>query len=377
MVRKLYIDARAKKAGTYSDFTWQTDRPILVEKSRAFIDSVHIPNSFGTINSTNQYVYLTEEQQDFTVLSNLNKLYIQETPGGERIIALTPGLYNTEALLATELQTQLGGNYTVTSATGSLTITNSVLTSWKIFSRAEIQTKKIFASQIINQNNVQDISDLFGNAVQAMLGPSHNITLGKSKLYRQISIPSGNYNITDLAAAFQTSLNTGTSLPNTYLVTANSLTGKLNITNSSTLIFEIYPETYLNMHLKAFLGYSSPFYGADHAIGFTLIQTGNNITSDMHVNVQRYHTLFINSDLGTHNDSIGPMSQSSIARKVTVDQPHGSMIHDFHSLPYDYIQLEKQSINAISFRLTDWQGHPIEMLSSWSLSIIIVPEEEF
>ena len=142
MVRKLYIDARSKKHGTYGDFTWQTDRSILVEKSRAFIDSVNIPNSFGTINSTNQYVYLTEEQQDFTILINLNKLYLEENPGGERIISLTPGLY-TEATLATELQTQLSGNYSVTSNTGSLTITNSVLTNWKIFSRLEIQTKKI------------------------------------------------------------------------------------------------------------------------------------------------------------------------------------------------------------------------------------------
>ena len=101
------------------------------------------------------------------------------------------------------------------------------------------------------------------------------------------------------------------------------------------------------------------------------------MTSDTHVNMMRYHTIFINSDLGVHNQSIGPLSQSSIARKITIDQPYGSMINDFHSLPYDYIALEKQSINAIHFRLTDWQGHSIDIQSPWSLSLIIVPEEEF
>ena len=374
MVRKLYIDARSKKHGTYGDFTWQTDRPILVEKSRAFIDSVNIPNSFGTINSTNQYVYLTEEQQDFTILINLNKLYLEENPGGERIISLTPGLY-TEATLATELQTQLSGNYSVTSNTGSLTITNSVLTNWKIFSRAEIQTKIFFANQILT--NIQDAADLFNNTIQSILGPSHTVLLQKSKLYRQISIPSSNYNITDLATALQTSLNTGSSLPSNYLVTANSSTGKLNVTNASTLTFEIYPETYLNNNLQAFMGYSQPFYGADDAIGFTLLQTGNNITSDIHVNMMRYHTIFINSSLGQHTDSVGPLGQTSIARKITINQPHGSMIHDNFSLPFDYISLEKQSINSINFRLTDWRGHQVEISSAWSFSIVIVPEEEF
>ena len=91
----------------------------------------------------------------------------------------------------------------------------------------------------------------------------------------------------------------------------------------------------------------------------------------------RHHTLFINSDLGSHNDSIGPMSQSTIARKIVIDSPYGSMVNDFHSFPYDYIQLEKGSINAMRFRLTDWAGHSVTMESGWSLSIIFVPEEEF
>ena len=90
-----------------------------------------------------------------------------------------------------------------------------------------------------------------------------------------------------------------------------------------------------------------------------------------------HHTVFINSSLEMHNDSVGPMGQTAIARKVVIDAPHGSMINDFHSLAFDYIALEKQSISAMRFRLSDWQGHDIEMTSGWSLSIVLVPEDEF
>ena len=103
---------------------------------------------------------------------------------------------------------------------------------------------------------------------------------------------------------------------------------------------------------------------------------GDTITAEQHVNTMRHHTIFINSDLVSHNDSIGPLSQSTIARKVVLDAPYGSMINDFHSLAFDYIALEKQSISAMRFRLSDWQGHNIEMNSGWNLSIILVLEDD-
>ena len=97
----------------------------------------------------------------------------------------------------------------------------------------------------------------------------------------------------------------------------------------------------------------------------------------MHVNVLRYHSLFIASSLGTHADSVGPQGQSSVARKIVIDQPAGGFVNDFHSLPFDYISLDKQSIAAIHFRLTDWRGRTVDMSAPWSLSVIIVPESDF
>jgi hypothetical protein len=89
-----------------------------------------------------------------------------------------------------------------------------------------------------------------------------------------------------------------------------------------------------------------------------------------------YHTLFINSSLGSHNDSLGPLGQTTIARKVIVDVPPGGMVNDYHSQPFDFIQLQKQAITSITFRVTDWRGNQVQM-EPWSLSLIFVPEDEF
>ena len=88
-------------------------------------------------------------------------------------------------------------------------------------------------------------------------------------------------------------------------------------------------------------------------------------------------TVFINSSLGMHNDSVGPMGQTTIARKVVIDQPPGTTVNDYHSNLCDYVTVPAGEIHQISFRLTDWRGHDIDMDVAWSLSIIFVPEKEF
>jgi hypothetical protein len=158
------------------------------------------------------------------------------------------------------------------------------------------------------------------------------------------------------------------------------LTGRLKVENSSTYqIFEIYPEAYLTKNPYMFLGVGTDPYSSDDVTGLSgdHILQGNLLTASMHVNVLRYHSLFITSDLGTHADSVGPRGQSSVARKIVIDQPAGGFVNDFHSLPFDYVALDKQSIAAIHFRLTDWRGRTVDMPAPWSLSVIIVPESDF
>ena len=378
MVHKLYIDSRSRISGNHAEFVWQADNNILVDKCRAFIDSCNIPNTFGTITNTNKYVFIAEELVDFTVLSNQNKIYLREIISGitsERIIQLSAAVYTSEANLATELQTKLGGNYIVTSTTGQLNISNSS-GSFKIFSRKELQTLKIFANTNLISHALDGACDLLGLTIQSSSG---NLYLGKSLLYRKCEIAIGNYTFHELTAALQLALNgTGKTLLN-YVVNPIDLTGKINITNPSTLKFYLYTEHFLRNNPYDFPGEVAPFYGSDYIIGFESHQPlqGNNITGENHVNVSAYHSLFIHCDLGTHSDSIGPMGQTTIARKININVPYGNMIHDFHSSSLDYISLEQQTVSAIRFRLTDWMGNTITMSCPWSMSIILIPEIEF
>ena len=377
---KLYLDSRAAKERSHghADFVWAPDRPLMVDKCRGFIDSVHIPQAFGSIGSHNANTYIAEEQNDFVVLAGQTKVYVQEIIGGvgsQRIVSMTAATYASEASLASALQASLGGQYTVVGGVNTLTIAHPTI-SWKIVSRRELQTLNTFASAPLSKHDLQDASDLLGTTIQAVIGGTGNAYLGKSLAYRKITLTPGNLTADELSVALQGALSAGTTI-GSYTVTFSSQTGKLSVSNSGN--FAIYSGHYLRSNPYEFPGFQAPWAAGDDATGlaFTTPVSGNSMIGNQIINLLPHHTLFICSTLGSHNDSIGPVSQSSIARKVVCDVPHGSMIHDFHSQPLDYVSLEKQSITAIRVRLTDWQGTAIELESPWSLSIILVPEDQF
>jgi len=376
MVHKLYIDSRAAKEGDASDFVWAPDRPISVGKCRAFLDAVHMPVSWGTITETNKYFYIAEELPFLTVLASASKVYLRETINGvtsDRIAVIAPAIYDGPNL-ATALTTALGAGYTVAytavaNELGMLTITSA--NTWLIVSRASL-LRGTFNGAVLS--NLQDASDILGTVATDASGV---LTLGHGLGYRRIELTKGSYTFDSIATELQNQLNTGSDLP-TYAVSPSVVKGRLSLANSSVLKFHIYPNQFLEKNSYSFPGYTAPFYPSDAVLGFSghSILSGNAVTAASHVNVQAYHSLFINSTLGSHSDSLGPIGQSTIARKVVIDQPPGNFVHDFHSLPFDFIRIEKQSISSIRFRVTDWQGQTVEM-SDWSLSVVLVPEDEF
>jgi len=377
MVHKLFIDSRAAKEGNPSDFVWAPDRPVSVGKCRAFLDAVHMPVTWGTITDTNKYLYIAEEMPAFTVLPTQTKVYLREN-GVERVLTLAASIVPPDdgPGLAQALANALGAGYTtsftaVAGTLGSITITSAI--SWVILSRASLLTLSTFAGSQLAHSNLQDASDILGTTTTDATGL---LALGHGLDYRRIELSIGTYTFDSLAVELQVQLNTGSSL--SYSVSKNNLTGRLSINSADPLKFHIFPETYLYNNVFSFQGFSAPFYASDSITGFAgnTILDGNSLTAVGHVNVMAYHSLFINSTLGGHNDTLGPIGQSTIARKVVIDQPTGGFVHDFHSLPFDYITLEKQSISSIRFRVTDWRGQTVEM-SDWSLSIVLVPEDEF
>ena len=109
MVHKVFVDSRAAKEGTDGDFVWAPDRPLSVGRCRAFIDSVHMPVSWGTIVETNKYMYVAEEMPAFTVLPTQAKVYLREN-GVDRVVTLAASIVPPDngQGLAQALATALG-----------------------------------------------------------------------------------------------------------------------------------------------------------------------------------------------------------------------------------------------------------------------------
>ena len=381
MVHKLYVDSRASVEGTPSDFVWSPDRPIAVPKCRAFVDSVHMQVIWGTVTASNRYLYVAEELPLLTVLTSCSKVYIEETINGvatQRIATIATGVYDGAGFstaLANALTTA-NATYTVSYSAvagtlGQLAITSTV--PFFLASRAHLMLQTTWAGQALVHANLQQAADLMGLLTTNATTP---LALSPARSYNKLTLSQGLYTMSELAVEIKTQLDT-LSLSG-YAVSGSDITGRLTISCSDTGIFRIYPAQYLEKNPYAFQGHSAPWYASDDVTGFsgTVILEGNSLVANDHVNRMAYHTLFINSSIGNHDDSVGPLSQSTIARKVVIDQGPGGQVHDFHSLPYDYISLEKQSIAAIRFRVTDWRGQTVEM-AHWSLSLILVPESEF
>ena len=377
-VHKIYVDSRAAKEGTASDFVWAPDRPLSIGNCRAFIDSVHMPITWGTITGYNKFLYVAEEMPAFTVLPTQAKVYLREN-GVDRVVTLAASIVPPDdgPGLAQALANALGAGFTTsfTAVAGTLgNITIASATPFVVLSRASLLQLSTFAGSPLVHSNLQDASNILGTTT---VDATTLLTLGQGLDYRRIELSKGTFTFESLALELQTRLNTGSALA-TYSVGTNPTSGRLSMSNTNTLKFYIYPSQYLEQNPFSFQGFNAPFYDSDSVTGFTgtTVIEGNSVIAASHVNTMAYHTLFINSSLGTHNDTIGPVGQSTIARKVVVDGGQGSFIHDFHSTAFDYLALDKQSITSIRFRVTDWRGSPVDM-SPWSLSIVLVPEDQF
>ena len=208
---------------------------------------------------------------------------------------------------------------------------------------------------------------------------------------RKVGLTVGGYDGTTLATEISAQLNTGTTLnANSYSCIFNSGTGKLTVSNTtpSPADFTIWTADYLKHGLWNPLNLGSiPAYveGDDcyTQIGFAgpYKITGNAttpITGEGHINMMPYHSLFLHSDLGLQGDAIGPDNSQSCIRMLVLDQAPGSMIHDFHSLPYDYVSIQPSQIRNLHFRLADFRGRTVDMLhTGLSFSLLFVPEDEF
>ena len=206
--------------------------------------------------------------------------------------------------------------------------------------------------------------------------------VGNSDFKRKVALTEGFYDGFSLAEEVQTRINSGTNLAVPYTVTFEEKTGKLKISNTG--VFSVWPDEALAKgQWDPRLGAGIPLYEQDSAnevlgyYGKDAIQ-GTDAISNGHVSLMPYHSLFLHSDLGTQGDSMGPSGEQSIIRRVVLDQPPGAMIHDFHSLPHDFVSVPRGNIRTINFKITNYEGKEVDMSHmNISFSLIFLDAEEF
>ena len=166
----------------------------------------------------------------------------------------------------------------------------------------------------------------------------------------------------------------------TYTCVYSPKTGRLTIANSSlNNTFQIWPQESLAGLLpwNASGAPSIEFLNDDvnRVIGFhgsTKINA-NTTTSTSHINLMPYHSLLIHSTLG-FSGSIGINGENTIIRKITIEREPGAMIHDFHSLPNDYITMERGQVQSMEFWITDFDGKEVSLNNmNISFSVIFSP----
>ena len=179
-------------------------------------------------------------------------------------------------------------------------------------------------------------------------------------LLRKVLLPRTFFTSNGLKGALMDALNAGT-LVSGYVVDYSESTGFLTITHPS-LVFFIYPHEGLKAGLWSG---PDPYENNDAGVlcgwhGTALLQ-GSPVISNSHINLLPLHTLFLHSDLAGQNDTLGPQGEGTILRKIIIDMPQGSMVHDFHSQLFgDYVTLERGNIHTMTFWLTDFEGREID-----------------
>ena len=174
---------------------------------------------------------------------------------------------------------------------------------------------------------------------------------------RKITLAEKQYNISTLAAELQLRFNAGTFLPGSpYTWTFDADQGKLSVQvagASANSVARLLPMDFLLANPAYFTGFYGETVGfhdsADHIIGLTqqvaLAHTDSSATQLAHVSMNPFHILFLHCDqgLGSGEDSIGVMGNSTVLRSIPVTSGYGSMLHD-------------DSLNGKDFTVVDANG---------------------
>lgn len=212
------------------------------------------------------------------------------------------------------------------------------------------------------------------------------LTVAGASTPRRASVAEGSYSAPDLAAAVQVALNHGTTLVDaagnatSYTVTYHIHRGTISIYNPSVGSFA-FGTTESLLSLGSWAGHNVGMIPADanEVIGLDMSATltANTLQLNNLVRLLPFQNVYIHSsDFGLPNQSQGPDGQTSIIRRIPVDQAWGNILHSQHMTEGDYINVSGMQMEALSFSLRDVYGRLVDMKGHGiSFSIILSAKE--
>jgi hypothetical protein len=174
----------------------------------------------------------------------------------------------------------------------------------------------------------------------------------------------GNYNGPELRAHLETHLNINHYMMTDYAVDYDEKNGTLSVVQTGAWHFPTRSELTTNSNQWNVV-MSAPDVRACHdVIGYSegSVRTGNVLQMDRFVDLMPFKQLFLcSSDFGNTGQSLGPVGQSDIVRRVVISAPFGNAIHDQHSTHADYVNVSLTQISQMRWRLTDERGRAVSL----------------
>ena len=94
------------------------------------------------------------------------------------------------------------------------------------------------------------------------------------------------------------------------------------------------------------------------------------------IDLLNVHNLYMRSHIGGDN-SIGPRGESNIIKKMPVTNNYGYAMYDSVVAAHDYIDVSKQLLSTLEFKLTDSRGNVVPLHgSNVSFSLIFSTMKE-
>lgn len=191
-----------------------------------------------------------------------------------------------------------------------------------------------------------------------------------------VSLSVGQFNAEQIASEIQTQLRSTFPSGNgmQFICTYNNTKGTITINpNDPAVRFQLFTD--VEIKSKVSNTWSGAFYDATNPCSFndTLRNTEGASSTYSTTNVYNSgfiditagkHYLYLTSNLGSYH-ALGPRGERTICKKIAVTSNYGFNIIEAASFSGDdYIDVSRQSIKTLQFRLTDAYGNIINLNGS-------------